>query len=395
MKNLTVICCCLTLALGFIPHLQAQQNNSAGQEVGAKTITTAVPFLLVAPDSRAGAMGEAGVAIANDANATHWNPSGLAFVDKRVGVAMSYSPWLRNLGIPDINLVYLSGFYNIGEKGGTIGSSLRYFSLGEIDFTDILGTPVGSDKPNEFALDVAYARKVSDVLSAAVSLRYIHSRLASNNNVSGDLKPVNSVAGDVSLLYRKGFTLNNQAGGIPTIFSSGINISNIGPKVSYTDISGERDFIPVNLRVGYAFTFEFDEYNSLTFTNDFNKLLVPSVDSLGQGGGRSDQPLIEGIFSSFGDADDGFSEELSEINIAVGLEYWYREVFAIRGGFFYEDPAKGNRKFFTLGAGIKYNVFGLDFAYLAPIQQNHPLQNTLRFTLSYDFASPEQELQDE
>ncbi len=394
MKKTIAVCYCLVFLASGFQYLKAQSNTAGQDVVGSKTITTAVPFLLVTPDSRAGAMGDAGVAIANDANAMHWNASGLAYTEKKIGVAMSYSPWLRSLGIPDINLVYLSGFYNIGEKGGVIGSSLRYFSLGEIDFTDIQGQPVGSDKPNEFALDVAYARKVSDVLSAAVTLRYIHSRLASNANISGDLKPVNSVAGDVSLLYRKDFTINNTSGGLPTTFSSGINISNIGPKVSYTDISGDKDFIPVNLRIGYSFKFQFDEFNSLTFTNDFNKLLVPSVDSLGQGGGRSDLPLLEGMFTSFSDADGGFSEELSEINIAVGLEYWYREVFAARAGFFYEDPEKGNRKFFTVGAGIKYNVFGLDFAYLAPIEQNHPLQNTLRFTLSYDFSTPAQELEE-
>ncbi len=395
MKKSIVISCCVALLAGSLQVLKAQTNTAGQEAVGSKTITTAVPFLLVAPDSRAGAMGEAGVAVANDANALHWNASGLAFTNKKLGVAMSYSPWLRSLGIPDINLVYLSGFYKLGDNAGVLGSSLRYFSLGTIDFTDIQGQPVGSDKPNEFALDLAYALRVSDVLSASVTLRYIHSRLASNTNISGDLKPVNSVAGDVGLTYVKDFTINNTSGGLPTTFSSGINISNIGPKVSYTDVTSERDFIPVNLRIGYAFKFQFDEFNSLTFTNDFNKLLVPSVDSTGQGGGRSDKALLEGMFGSFGDADGGFSEELSEINIAVGLEYWYREVFAVRTGFFYEDPEKGNRKFFTVGAGIKYNVFGLDFAYLAPIEQNHPLQNTLRFTLSYDFSTPAQELEEE
>ena len=392
MKKKLAIWCLLAIFAGLAP-LQAQPN-SAGQ-AGSKTITTAVPFLMVAPDSRAGGMGEAGVAIANDANATHWNPAGLAFADKKIGVAMSYSPWLRSLGIPDINLVYFSGFYNIGEQGGVIGGSLRYFSLGQINFTDIQGQPVGSDKPNEFAFDVSYARKISSVLSGAISLRYIHSRLASNSNISGDLKPVNSVAGDLSFKYQKDFTLNNAAGGLPVTFASGINISNIGPKVSYTDNSAEKDFIPVNMRLGYAFTFHFDEYNSLTFTNDFNKLLVPSVDSLGQGGGRSDQALLEGMFGSFGDADEGFSEELREINLAFGLEYWYREVFAIRAGFFNEAEDKGNRQFFTLGGGIKYNVFGLDVAYLAPLEQNHPLQNTLRFTLTYDFAAPTQILEEQ
>ena len=383
----------LALLSSFGLILQAEaQTNTAGQ-IGSKTITTAVPFLVVAPDSRAGGMGETGVAIANDANALHWNPSGLAFAKDKVGLSMSYSPWLRSLGIPDINLIYLSSFYNIGEKGGVIGGSLRYFSLGQIDFTDIQGQPVGSDKPNEFAFDVAYARKVTPFLSAAVSLRYIYSRLASNANIGDPLKPVNSVAGDLSFMYEKEFNMGRSS--TPAIFKSGLNISNIGPKVSYTDNSSENDFIPVNLRLGYSFQFFLDEYNSITLTNDFNKLLVPSVDSLGEGGGRSDKPLLEGIFSSFGDADGGFSEELSEINLSFGFEYWYREVFAARAGFFYEAPEKGNRKFITLGAGIKYNVFGLDFAYLAPLEQNHPLQNTLRFTLSYIFANPNADLEDD
>ncbi|RMG20037.1 MAG: hypothetical protein D6730_20550 [Bacteroidetes bacterium] len=356
------------------------QGASAGQN-GSKTITTAVPFLLVAPDSRSGGIGEAGVAITDDANAMHWNASALAFTENRMGFSMSYSPWLRALGIPDINLMYLSGYYNVGDKAGVIGTSLRYFSLGQIDFTDGLGQPIGSDKPNEFAWDVGYALKVTPVLSASISLRYIYSRLASNAGIGDPVKPVNSVAGDIAFLYVKDFNMNGSGSNLPVTFKAGINISNIGPKVSYTSNTSDKDFIPINLRFGYAFVFHLDDYNSLTFTNDFNKLLVPSE------GGRSDKPLLDGIFGSFSDAEGGFSEELSEFNIAAGFEYWYRQLFAARVGVFYEDPEKGNRKFITLGAGIKYNVFGLHFAYLAPLQQNHPLQNTLRFTLTYDFAS--------
>lgn len=355
------------------------QGPATGQNA-QKTITTAVPFLLVAPDSRSAGIGEAGVAIADDASAMHWNAAGLAFSENRMGFGMSYSPWLRALGIPDINLMYLSGYFNTGDAG-VIGASLRYFSLGQIDFTDGLGQPIGTDKPNEFALDVAYALKVSDQFSAALTLRYFQSRLASNGALPGDAKPVNSAAGDLSFKYKKDFSMNGAAGPIPVQFTSGVNISNIGPKVSYSSTTANRDFIPINLRIGYAFRFFLDEYNSITFTNDFNKLLVPSE------GGRSEIPLLSGIFGSFSDAEGGLPEELSEVNIAVGGEYWYRDLFSARVGFFYEDPLKGNRKFITLGAGLKYNVFGLNFAYLAPLQQNHPLQNTLRFTLTYDFES--------
>ncbi|MCB0835465.1 MAG: type IX secretion system outer membrane channel protein PorV [Bacteroidetes bacterium] len=379
MRKVIFTTACLGALLAFMPGLFAQGGNTAGQVNGTKTITTAVPFLLVAPDSRSAGIGEAGVAVTNDANAMHWNPSAMAFFEDRMGFSMSYSPWLRALGIPDINLMYLSGYYNTGGSG-VIGASLRYFSLGEIEFTDGLGIPIGSDKPNEFALDVGYALKVSDRLSAAISLRYIYSRLASNGGLVGNARPVNSAAGDLSFSYNKPFKIKG-ATDLPVLFTSGVNITNIGPKVSYTSSTADKDFIPINLRFGYAFKFDVDEFNSITFTNDFNKLLVPSE------GGRSDIPLLQGMFGSFGDATGGFGEEISEFNTAVGLEYWYRELFAARAGFFYEDPQKGNRKFLTFGAGIKYNVFGIDFAYLSPLQRNHPLQNTLRFTLTYDFDS--------
>ncbi len=379
MRKAFLTATCL-LALLTVCELSIAQPNTAGQN-GTKTITTAVPFLLVAPDSRSGGMGEAGVAIADDANAMHWNAAALAFTDSRMGFSMSYSPWLRALGIPDINLMYLSGYFNLGEKAGVIGTSLRYFSLGQIDFTDGLGQPIGSDKPNEFAWDIGYALKVTPDLSASISLRYIYSRLASNVGIGDAIRPVNSIAGDIAFLYRKDFSISGSGNSLPTTFRAGINISNIGPKVSYTSATSEKDFIPVNLRIGYAFIFHVDEYNSVTFTNDFNKLLVPSE------GGRSEKALLEGMFGSFSDAEGGFSEELSEFNISAGFEYWYRELFSARAGVFYEDPQKGNRKFINLGAGIKYNVFGLHFSYLAPLQQNHPLQNTLRFTLTYDFES--------
>lgn len=364
----TTFCVASLLFTTFRVQAQTQNEN--------KTITTAVPFLLVAADSRSAGMGNAGVAVTDDANAMHWNAAGLAFIDQRMGFSMSYSPWLRALGIPDINLMYLSGYYNTGDAG-VVGASLRYFSLGEIQFTDGLGQYIGTDKPNEFALDVGYALKVTPVLSASISLRYIYSRLTSNVNIGEDTQ-INTAAGDIGFLYRKDMKMGND---LPFQFSSGLAISNIGPKVSYTSSTVEKDFIPVNLRLGYAFKFFVDDYNTVTFTHDLNKLLVPSE------GGRSNKALLAGMFGSFGDAEGGFTEELSEINTSVGFEYWYRELFAARIGFFYEDPLKGNRKFITLGSGIRYKVFGLQFSYLAPLSQNHPLQSTLRFTLSYNFES--------
>lgn len=367
------------IALPF--WVSAQGTTTGGQQITTRTITTAVPFLLIAPDSRSGAMGEAGVAAVNDANAMHWNPSALAFYQGKGGMSLTYSPWLRALKIPDVNLAYMSGYYNLGEKAGAIGASLRYFSLGKIDYRDIDGISAGYGNPNEFALDVAYARKVTDVLSASVALRYIYSSLAPSSNAQFDLRPANGVAGDISFLYNKDFTVTRAGSGLPIHLKAGLNISNIGAKVTYTQTAGVRNFIPTNLRLGYALSTQLDEYNTLALTQDINKLMVPSA------GGADSASLLSGMFGSFGDAKGGFKEEMEEINIATGVEYWYRNLFAIRGGFFYEDAQKGNRTFITLGAGIKYSVFGINFSYLAPLAQNHPLQNTLRFSLTLDLQS--------
>lgn len=367
------------ICLGLLMASALKTTAQTGRD-GTSVITTAAPFLSVAPDSRAGGMGEAGIAVTDDANAMHWNPAALAFLENEMGFSMSYSPWLRSLGIPDINLAYLSGYLRASENG-VIGASLRYFSLGTIEFTDLDANPIGQDKPNEFALDIGYSLKVTEDLSAAISLRYFYSRLVSTVNVDPNIKPVNSVAGDISFLYKKDFSISSAGQNLPVNFSAGLNISNIGPKVSYTSTTSSSDFIPINLRIGYAFEFQVDEYNSITFANDFNKLMVPSE------GGRSDLSLLSGMFGSFGDAPGGFGEELAEITTSIGMEYWYQDLFSARIGWFYEDPAKGNRQFITLGAGLRYNVFGLHFSYLAPLAPNHPLQNTLRFTLTYDFGS--------
>jgi hypothetical protein len=363
-------CAALFTAIGT-QHLSAQ-TTTGGQDI--KAITTAVPFLMISPDSRSGGLGEAGVAIADNANASHWNLSALAFTEKKFGVGLSYTPWLRQL-VPDINLSYLSGYYNMGERAGVISSSLRYFSLGNIIFTDENAVEYGKFNANEFAWDAGYTRKVTENFSAGVGLRFIYSNLAANASVNGfETKPGVSVAGDLNMLYNKDF----DAGAIPLNFRWGLNISNIGAKISYTN-SSNKDFIPTNLRLGVALKAGLDEYNSLTFTTDVNKLMVPTE------GGQSTQTLISGMFSSFGDAPGGFTEEFKELNLSTGLEYWYNDLFAARAGIFLEDAIKGNRKFVTLGLGVKYSVFALDFAYLASLTQNHPLQNTLRFSLGFAF----------
>jgi hypothetical protein len=388
MKNKfsPILAAALTLIALPGASLAQDKTNLLGQ---INTITTAVPFLIISPDARAGGMGDAGVASSPDANAIHWNPSKLAFVEKKLGFSVSYTPWLRNL-VPDINLAYVS-FYNKLKNEQTIGASLRYFSLGNIVFTDGTGAEIGQFNPNEFAIDVAYARQLSENFSGGIALRFVHSNLTGGFQVENNAtKAGNSVAADISGFYRKEMEVGNK----DALFAVGLNISNIGSKISYTE-TGIKDFIPINLRIGPALTLKLNEYNDLTFLVDFNKLLVPTPpvysDSLVNGeqlilfGKNPDVSVAEGIFNSFSDAPDGFKEETREVNIAAGIEYWYDKQFAFRAGYFYEHETKGNRKYFTLGAGLKYNVFGLDFAYLIPTDQRNPLENTLRFTLVFDF----------
>ncbi len=409
-KIIATVALIFTVATGVFG--QTNYNQLAGQKVNDQlnTITTAVPFLIITPDSRAGGMGDAGVASTPDVNSIHWNPSKLAFVDKKMGIGVSYTPWLRAL-VPDINLAYLSFFYKT-KKRGTIGASLRYFSLGDITFTDINGQTIGNFRPNEFAFDVAYGIKLSKTFSAGGAVRYVSSNLTGGQYVDGSAtKTGRSVAVDISALWRK--EKIKLSGGKKGIAAIGLNISNIGNKMTYSDRSkrGSADFLPINMRLGASFTFQMDEYNSISLEVDANKLLVPTppvymhdvradtngtmvdygvkYDANGDAvillGKDPNRGVTEGIFGSFNDAPGGGKEELREINYACGLEYWYNKLFAVRVGYFYENPYKGNRQFFTLGAGVKYNVFGLDFAYLIPTQQRNPLENTLRFSLTFDF----------
>lgn len=382
-------------------QITAGQLSGYDPKTSINTVTTAVPFLMISPDARSGALGDAGGALSPDANSIHWNMSKLAFVKKKAGFAVSYTPWLRAL-VPDINLAYLS-FYTKLKGDQAISASLRYFSLGDITFTDIVGNTIGQFKPNEFALDVGYARKFSDRWSGGLTMRYIYSNLTGGISLydGQGTKAGQSVAADLSAYYRND---ELEVGGKDAEYSTGIVISNIGTKISYTE-SGRRDFIPTNLRWGNQFKINLDDYNSLAVLVDFNKLMVPTPpiyavnDSTGQPikdqngnyviakGKDPNRSVVNGILTSFADAPGGFKEEIKEINYSVGVEYWYDGQFAVRAGYFHEPRTKGNRQYFTLGAGLRYSVFGLDFAYLIATQQRNPLENTLRFTLHFDFDS--------
>lgn len=350
-------------------------------------ITTAVPFLMIAPDARAGAMGDAGVSSLPDVYSMHWNPAKYAFIEEDMGFGISYSPWLKNL-VDDINLYNVSFFKRIDDQQ-VIAASLVYFSLGDITFTDQNNQSLGTFRPNEFSLDVAYARKLSENFSASVAARFIYSDLTQGRFVAGNQTNAGtSIAADVSIFYRKEIQFSRLDG----LFAFGVNISNIGSKISYSS-SGQKNFLPTNLRFGPSLTLEIDRFNTIAFMIDFNKLLVPTPPIYGDNGttiidGKDPNvSVISGIFQSFFDAPGGFSEELKEFTYSIGTEYWYDKQFAIRAGYFHESQMKGNRKYFTVGFGLKYNVFGLDVAYLIPTEQQNPLENTLRFSLLFNFDS--------
>ena len=374
----------LLLAVIFTVKAQTTPDNYIGQ---FNPITTAVPFLMIAPDARGGAMGDAGVASEPDAYSMHYNPAKYAFIKKDMGIGMSYSPWLKGL-TNDINLAYLSGFKRI-DKMSAVAMSLRYFSLGGITFTDGNGWVIGDYNPNEFAVDATYSRLLTPTLSMAVAGRYIHSNLTQGQDVGGQAtKPGNSIAADVALFQRLPVRFDKIEGN----FSWGINISNIGTKMSYSDDNTRKDFIPTNLKIGPSLTLDLDDYNQLSFIADFNKLLVPtnaitSGDTIISGMDPNVGTMV-GMIHSFYDAPGGFKEEMQEINFSIGTEYWYAQQFAIRGGFFYENVNKGNRKYFTLGAGFRYNILGIDFSYLIPLETQNPLEHTLRFSLLINFDAP-------
>lgn len=398
-------------SLGFAqsPSGQGQRAN----DVQLNTITTAVPFLMIGPDARAGGMGDVGAATEPDEASIHWNPAKMTFIDNKFGFSLTYTPWLRAL-VPDINLAYLSGYGKIGKKGQqTLSGSLRFFSLGNIAFTDEQGNSMGQFTPSEFALDISYARKLSREFSGGISLRYIYSNLTGGINVGGaDTKAAQTAAADISFYYR---TDRIKVGDMKSVLSAGINISNIGGKVSYTQ-TNEEDFIPINMRLGVGYKIMPTDKYSAGLYFDVNKLMVPTPPQYGQNkyldptlpqgtgpgqlGHESNQDptyqqivagkdpnrsVPNGMFTSFGDAPGGSREELSEVNFAVGAEFWYLKYFAVRLGYFHEAPSKGNRQYVTVGFSGGFSVVRLDFAYLIPTQQRHPLEKTLRIGINISF----------
>lgn len=385
--------------LAFSANAQVSPVIS-GQDANRRVIITAVPFLNFAPDSRHSGMGDVGVATSPDANSAHWNAGKLAFIESDMGFSLSYSPWLGKL-VPDMSLNYLTGYKRI-DAVSAFGIDLRYFNMGSIQLTDGRGYELGEFTPRDIAIGATYSRKLSDNLSLGISARFIHSNLSGNlgSSTGNESQPGVTVGTDVGLYYTQEVLVS----GNDADWSWGVNISNVGPKITYNS-ADDLDYIPTNLRVGTALALPLDEFNQLTFALDLNKLLVPTtpiytrddngnlvVDNEGNliiapnGGKDPNRPLISGIIGSFSDAPGGFSEEMQELMISFGVEYSYDDKFALRTGYFYENPNKGGRKYFTLGVGFNYERLGFDFSYLVPQQQNHPLAETLRFSLAYNLV---------
>lgn len=385
----------------FANTIYGQNSISTGQLDGRQnTITSAVPFLMITPNARAGGMGDVGAAVPNDPNAIHWNASKMVFNDKKGMVSLSYNPWLRAL-VPDVSLSYLSVMGMINEKSA-IGGSLRYFSLGEIQFTDQFGSSLGKANPSEWAADLAYAQKLSDNLSLAVAFRFIYSNIAGGAQTQSQsgISAGTAYASDISGYYHN----NTSIEGYKINYGIGAAITNIGSKLTYTT-DQNANFIPINLRLGGFGQIAVDKYNTIALALDLNKLMVPTppvykTDASGnyvydqstgepivEAGKKSNVPVLQGMFQSFYDAPGGIKEEWNEVNIATGLEYWYDKQFALRTGYFYENQYKGNRKYATFGLGLKYNVFTIDAAYLVSFGQRNPLDNTIRFTLGLDFEA--------
>jgi Type IX secretion system protein PorV len=342
-------------------------------------VTTAVPFLRISPDTRAAGMGELGIATSPDANSGFWNIGKAAFSTVKGSVGATYTPWFKDLGLTDVYLATVGGMFKLDDQSA-LSASIRYFSLGQITFTDALGTELQNFRPREFAIDAGYSRKLNDKLGIGVNLKYISSNLA-NGTINGtSYKTGSTIAGDIGLFH------NGTQG-----FNWGVTLSNLGGKIAYTSDADKKDFIPANLGLGVTYTKKYDEENKLTFGMDVNKLLVPTPpaasDSLGIVNYRK-KGIVGSWFSSLGDAPSGFGEEMKEFQLSVGAEYTYNNQFMFRAGYFFEDNTKGARKYFTLGAGVKYNTFGLNFAYLLPSgsgANRNPLSNTMRFSLLFDF----------
>lgn len=357
----------------------------AQQTQSINVVTTAVPMLRISPDARAGGMGDLGIATSADANASFWNQAKIPFATQRSAIALTYTPWLKDLGLNDVFIGTVAGYHQIDELQA-ISGSLRYFNLGSIQFTDFAGNDLQKFNPREFAFDAGYSRKLSDKLGVGIALRFIYSNLANGNTNGVTYKPGTAVAGDISFFYNG---LNEEGTGI----TAGAVMSNLGSKIAYTNDARGKDYIPANLGIGAVYTKAIDETNKISFGIDINKLLVPTPPTdtaIAARDAYRNKSVVGSWFSSFGDAPGGFGEEMKEFQISTGLEYGYNDQFFARAGYFYEAKTKGNRRFFSVGAGVKYNRLGFNFSYLVPTGQGinrNPLSNTARFSIIFDLGA--------
>jgi len=362
---------------------QSATNNQAANGI-SRRIQTAVPFLRISPDAKTGAMGDAGVATPADVNALYSNPSKIAYAEDKAAVAISYNPWLRNL-TTDMYITYLSGYHKIDNKS-TLGISTKYFSMGDIKLRDELFSSLGTYRPKDLAFDATYARLFGPALSLATTFRFIYSSAADAAGFDGQSSTAaTALAVDISAYHKKEILLGSQAHHL----AFGINISNIGNKMSYLN-GGERMFLPTNLKLGSALTINPGSSQQLLVALDLNKLLVPTPPRINEEGdivaGRNiDRSVASGILGSFSDAPGGLGEEISEVGLGLGIEYLMDQKLGVRGGYYYESPDKGNRQYLTTGAGYRYSSLQLDFSYLFATIKNSPLANSLRISLMYAF----------
>ncbi|WP_400194209.1 type IX secretion system outer membrane channel protein PorV [Hymenobacter sp. B81] len=377
----------LTPALVLAAALAAQAQQSPN------TITTAVPVLTLSPDSRGAALGETGAATSPDANSAFYNPGKLGFLTAPAGASLSYSPWLRAI-TDDMGLLGASGYKKFGQRGA-LSASLMYFDLGTINFRGEKNEDLGNFNPKEYAVSVAYGQQLSEKFGVGVAARYIRSNLSVSSGPGVDTRPGNAAAVDLGVYYNTGLTLGPSEYNL----ALGAAVTNIGNKITYTR-ADQADFLPTSLRLGFAVTRELDAYNKITLTADATKLLVPTPYYI-DGRAPNDpevvakneeiarKGVVDGIFGSFADAPGGFREELREINLSGGVEYWYNDLLSARVGYFYENPKKGDRQYLSLGLGLRYQVFGVDAAYLVPNSRNNPLANTVRVSLHFNFNGQE------
>ncbi|AQG81354.1 type IX secretion system outer membrane channel protein PorV [Spirosoma montaniterrae] len=357
-----------------------------GQALTLRVPTSSVPFLNFTPDARSGALGDAGVALGDaDANALFWNPSKLVFAKQDKGLAISYTPWLREL-IGDMYYTYLGGYTKVG-KNSVVGASMMYFDLGTVDFTTATGVQAGSFNSREYAFTGSFVQRLSQNFSLGVNLKYLNSNLASGSSSPG-LQPGSTAAADISAFYQNEVRDRSTGRGLGWAF--GGMISNLGGRINYGGI--DRYFIPTNLRLGTALTYYTDQYNKFNFLVDVNKLMVPTPNLQVVNGQltnvNNNKNYFSSVFGSFADAPGGLSEELKEFTISTGIEYWYNEQFAARVGYFHESADKGGRKYLTTGVGLRLQQkFGVDFSYLLPVRQGNPLAQTFRISLLINLNS--------